>query len=196
MKKSILFSYLLLISITCFSQQITVRGKISDANGTGIPSVSILEKGTNNGTTTNSTGEYSFTVKPNSTLVISSVGYGATEIAVNGQTTVNATLTGASTNLSDVVVVAYGTQSRTTLTSSQTSINAESFKGQQVTRLDQALQGRATGVQVTNSSGAPGSDVRIRIRGANSINGGNDPLYVIDGYVGGDFNTINHAKFL
>jgi TonB-linked SusC/RagA family outer membrane protein len=89
------------------------------------------------------------------------------------------------------VVVGYGTQNKSDVTGSLASISPKEFAQQPVTRLDQVLQGRATGVQVTNAGGGPGGEVRIRIRGANSILGDNNPLYVVDGYVGADFTTIN-----
>src|SRR5690606_453177 len=113
------------------------------------------------------------------------------EIAIEGRTRIDVTLLEESNMLEDVVVVGYGTQRKTDLTGSLSSVSPKDFAHQPVTRVDQVLQGRATGVQVTNASGAPGGDTRIRIRGANSVLGNNDPLYVVDGFVGADFSTIN-----
>lgn len=93
--------------------------------------------------------------------------------------------------LEEVVVIGYGTVRKSDLTGSLSSVNDESFKAQKVTRIDQALQGRAAGVQISNTVGAPGGDVRIRVRGANSVLGDNSPLFVVDGFVGVDFNSIN-----
>ncbi len=181
----------LLVGIPAFSQSHIIKGKVTDTDGDPIPSATVTEKGTSNATTTNSNGDFSLRVKPGATLLISSVGYADKDLPLKGQTLVNIALTSTVKNLADVVVVAYGTQQRSQMTSAQSSVSNKDFEGQAVTRLDQALQGRASGVQVTNTSGAPGSDVRIRIRGANSIFGDNGPLYVIDGFVGGDFNVIS-----
>ncbi|MEP7142229.1 MAG: TonB-dependent receptor [Ferruginibacter sp.] len=174
-----------------FAQGKIISGKVTDSVGNPLQLVSVIEKGTSNGTSTDAKGYYKISVKPNATLVFSSVNHGTSEVNVSGKKEIDVELTSYALRLSDVVVVAYGTQQRAKMTSSQSSISSEDFKGQPVTRLDQALQGRAAGVQVTNSTGAPGGDVRIRIRGASSITGSNDPLYVVDGFVGGDFNTIN-----
>lgn len=181
----------ILIHATILAQTENVRGKVTDSTGVPIQLVSVIEKGTTNGTSTDVNGDFSINVNPGATLVFTSIGYGVSEIPLEGRHFVNVILSSSSTDLGRVVVVAYGVQRRITLTSSQSSVTPDDFKGQPVTRLDQALQGRSTGVQVTNTSGAPGSDVRIRIRGANSINGDNSPLYVIDGFIGGDFNVIN-----
>lgn len=181
----------LFVSVRTTAQSNTVKGTITNDNGSTLPAASVIEKGTSNGTTTDQNGNFTINVQPNAVLVISSIGYETVDFPINGQTVVTIALVPSGKNLTDVVVIAYGAQRRSTLTSSQSSISAKDFEGQPVTRLDQALQGRSTGVLVTNTSGAPGSDVRIRIRGANSINGDNGPLYVIDGFVGGDFNIIN-----
>lgn len=181
----------LFVGLHSFAQSSTVKGRVTDDNGAPLPAASIVEKGTTNGTTSDQNGDFTISVPSNATLIISLVGYANREFVLSGQTVVNVVLASAATDLTDVVVVAYGTQQKSKMTSSQSAVSSKDFEGQAVTRLDQALQGRVSGVQVTNSSGAPGSDVRIRIRGANSIFGDNGPLYVIDGFVGGDFNVIN-----
>ncbi|MFT4024183.1 MAG: SusC/RagA family TonB-linked outer membrane protein, partial [Flavihumibacter sp.] len=144
------------------------------------------------GTATDADGNFTLQAPDDKgTLVISYVGFETLEIPFTGDAPVKVTLKLADSKAENVVVVAYGTQQKAKMTSSQSSISADDFKGQPVSRVDQAIQGRASGVQVTNTTGAPGGDVRIRVRGANSINGNNDPLYVIDGFIGGNFNTIN-----
>lgn len=188
--KHLILTLGIFVSLCASAQKIPISGSIVDSSGAPIQAVTVLEKGTNNGTTTNADGKYSMNVERNAVLVISSVGYGISEIAVAGRAVVDITLSSSITSLSDVVVVAYGTQNRATLTSAQTTISTEDFRGQPVTRLDQVLQGRTSGVQVTSATGAPGADVRIRIRGVNSVNFNNSPLYVIDGFVGGNFNTL------
>lgn len=193
--KSIRVKYLFLLlaifftTIVCAQRQ-QISGTITDSLGAPVASASIIEKGTTNGTTSGDDGRFVLVVNPNARLIISSIGYATVEMPAtdNMRIVLNASAIEVGR---DVVVVAYGTQDRATMTSSQTSISSSEFRGQPVIRLDQALQGRAAGVQVTNTTGAPGGDVRIRIRGANSINGDNGPLYVIDGFVGGDFNVIN-----
>lgn len=181
----------LLASLPAFSQSHIINGKVTGSNGEPVASATVVEKGTSNVTTTNNKGDFTLTVQPNATLLVSSVGFEDMEVSLKGQIVVSIILASTAKSLADVVVVAYGTQQKSKMTSSQSSVSSRDFEGQAVSRLDQALQGRASGVQVTNTSGAPGSDVRIRIRGANSIFGDNGPLYVIDGFVGGDFNVIN-----
>jgi TonB-linked SusC/RagA family outer membrane protein len=95
------------------------------------------------------------------------------------------------TSLQEIIVVGYGTQKKENLAGAYSSVSSKDFEQQPVTRVDQVLQGRVAGVQVINAGGAPGGDVRIRVRGANSLAGDNNPLYVVDGFVGGDFNIIN-----
>ena len=144
------------------------------------------------GVVTNENGEYTITVPAgNAILIVSSIGYNKEEIPVSGKKEVSVTLQPSASNMNELVVVGYGEQKRGALTNSITSVSAAAFKDQPVNRLDQVLQGRAAGVQVTNAAGSPGGSVRIRIRGANSINGDNGPLYVVDGFVGAEFFSIN-----
>lgn len=172
-------------------QKKRITGTIADTNGDAIIGANIVEIGTSNGTVTDANGHFSLEVADNAQVRISYIGYNEQVINTTGQSEFQIVLSEDTQALSEVVVVAYGEQRRSTLTNAQSSISSEAFAAQPVMRLDQALQGRAAGVQVTNASGAPGGDVRIRIRGANSVTGNNNPLYVIDGFVGGDFNTIN-----
>lgn len=170
----------------------TVSGTVTNELAESLPGASIVLKGTTTGTVTDANGKYTLSIPDaGGTLVISFIGYTTVEETINGRTVIDVALQPDVASLGEVVVVGYGTQKKADLTSSISSVNERDFKDQPVTRLDQVLQGRATGVQVTNSGGAPGGDVRIRVRGANSLSGDNDPLYVIDGFVGGDFNIIN-----
>lgn len=173
------------------SRQSTVSGQVTAADGTALSGVSVQVRGSGAGTVTDENGRYSLQAGTDAVLVFSYVGYSTQEITVGNQTTINVQLEADLAALDEVVVVGYGTQRRTELTGSVATISPTEFEEQPVTRVDQVLQGRATGVQVTNASGAPGSDARIRIRGANSVLGDNNPLYVVDGFVGVDFNTIN-----
>ncbi len=173
-------------------QKKRITGTVIDVSDEPIIGANILEVGTTgNGTVTDADGKFSLEVAPNAQIRISYIGYDEQVINTSGQNNLRIVLNEDAKTLNEVVVVAYGEQKRSTLTNAQTSISSESFASQPVTRLDQALQGRAAGVQVTNATGAPGGEVRIRIRGANSLTGNNDPLYVIDGFVGGNFNLVN-----
>jgi TonB-linked SusC/RagA family outer membrane protein len=170
----------------------TISGKVADEGGAGLPGVSVVLKGTQTGTITGATGEYAILIPDRSAvLIFSFVGYVPQEVPVGNLSVLNLTMKVDTKTLEEVVVVGYGTQKRRDVTSAVSSLSEDDFKGQPVTRVDQVLQGRVPGVQVTNSGGAPGGEVRIRVRGANSLSGDNDPLYVVDGYVGADFTTIN-----
>ncbi|MFD0796590.1 SusC/RagA family TonB-linked outer membrane protein [Maribacter chungangensis] len=176
-------------SLVAWSQQ-TVTGNVSDNEGP-LPGASIVVKGTTQGTTTDFDGNYTISVAPGSTLVFSYIGYSAKEIAVGNQSTVNAILE-SDNKLDEVVVIGYGTTTKKDLTGSVSSVSSEDITQIPASRVDQVLQGRAAGVQVTQSSGAPGAGTAIRVRGGNSITGSNEPLFVIDGIVvGTNFNLNN-----
>ncbi|MBC8152028.1 MAG: TonB-dependent receptor [Bacteroidetes bacterium] len=162
---------------------ITVSGRVTDENAGGLPGVSVVVKGINRGANTDAGGNFTISVPDlNAVLVFSFVGYQKREIPVGSQTQINVTLTPDDQTLNEVVVVGYGTVKKSDLTGSVSSINADQIKKTVNTSLDQALAGRAAGVQVTQASGQPGGAVSIRIRGGNSVNGGNEPLYVVDGF--------------
>lgn len=172
--------------------ELQVKGKITNEKGEPLPGVTIQIKGTAKGVVTNERGEYVIAVPDgNAILVISSLGYNKVEIPLNGKRELSLALQPSASNINELVVVGYGEQKKGSLTNAISSITAKDFQDAPVNRLDQVLQGRATGVQVTNSAGSPGGSVRIRIRGSNSINGSNDPLYVVDGFVGAEFFAIN-----
>jgi TonB-dependent starch-binding outer membrane protein SusC len=172
--------------------ELRISGNIVDEKGDALPGVSVLEKGTSNGTTSDGSGHFALNVLDgNSILTFSFIGYTTQEVAVAGKTELAITLQPDVRSLDEVVVIGYGVQKKADITGALTSISPKEFAGQPVTRLDQILQGRAAGVQVSNVGGAPGGAVRIRVRGANSILGDNNPLYVVDGYIGADFTTIN-----
>jgi TonB-dependent starch-binding outer membrane protein SusC len=173
---------------------ITVTGRVTSESGEGLAGASVVLKGSSIGATTNPSGIYSLSLPDdsgNGILVFSYIGYIIREVPLQGRTEVNISMALDTKLLSEMVVVGYGTQRKTDVTGALSSISTKEFEQQPVTRVDQILQGRAAGVQVTNAGGAPGGEVRIRIRGANSIFGDNSPLYVVDGYVGADFTTIN-----
>ena len=176
---------LLLLMLTCISsfaqQKVSVTGTVIDYEGEPIIGASVVVKGTTNGTSTDVDGKYSLNVAKDDVLVFSFVGLKSQEIAVNGRKVINVSMLSSSVNLDDVVVVAYGTQSKRTLTTSVSSVKAEALKDAPVNSIDQALQGRATGVSMTTPSAGVGEAPVIRIRGVASITSGTQPLYVIDG---------------
>ena len=174
----------LLISVLSMSMraQTTVSGTVLDSNGEPLIGVTVLEKGTSSGSSTNLDGEYTIKVKGSkSTLVFSYVGMDTQEVAVNGRSKIDVTMKSSSVALDEIVVVGYGTQKKSDLTGSVASLTEEQMKQTIVTNADQMLQGKVAGVQVTQNSGAPGGATSIRIRGASSLNSSNEPLYVIDG---------------
>lgn len=171
---------------------ITVKGKVLGDKGEPLPGVTIQVKGTSRGVMSDANGEYAIEVpEGNVVLVVSSIGYNRREIALEGKTELNITMEASASKMAELVVIGYGEQKKGSLTSAISSLSAKDFEAQPVSRLDQVLQGRVTGVQVTNSAGSPGGAVRIRIRGGNSINGDNGPLYVVDGFIGAEFFSIN-----
>lgn len=175
------------------SLQQSIQGKVNDKNGQPLPGANILIKGTRNGTQTDFDGNFSLEIaNEKAVLVVSYLGFKTKEILVGKRTNIVITLEDDASSLDEVVVVGYGTVRKGDLTGSVGSIKATEITKQSTPRIDQALQGRIAGVQVSTTSGAPGSGSSIRIRGGNSINAGNEPLFVIDGFIGGgDLNTIN-----
>lgn len=160
-----------------------VSGKVTDENGAELPGVNVVVKGTQRGTTTDSNGEYKLSVPDQKAVVVFSfVGYETTELVVGNMTKLDVSLRVNIKALGEVIVVGYGTQQRKDITGSLSSIKAEEIQKAVVPSVDQALQGRTPGLFVANSSGGtPGAAPRVRIRGSNSVNSGNEPLYVVDG---------------
>jgi TonB-linked SusC/RagA family outer membrane protein len=164
-------------------QQKTVSGKVTDSKGLALPGVTVLIKGTSNGTVTNNEGTYSLNnVSEAAIMVFSFVGMHTQEIIVGSQSNINVFLEEETIGLEEVVAIGYGTVKKSDLTGSVSAVKMEDFKKMPMASLDQGIQGRAAGVQVTNTSGAPGGQVSIRIRGGNSLSSSNEPLYVIDGF--------------
>lgn len=175
--------FLLFITQLALAQSRTVNGRVTDANGVGLPLVTVAVKGQNTVVTTNENGQFAINVPAGSTtLVFSSVGFAAQEIAVSGRSDISVSLqTSASNNLNEVVVVAYGTRRRGDLTGSVTSVSARDFQKGFIPSPEQLLQGKVAGLQITSGGGSAGGGSRIRIRGGASLNASNDPLIVIDG---------------
>nr|WP_295925084.1 TonB-dependent receptor [uncultured Dyadobacter sp.] len=188
----LLLSCLLWHSLCLSAFAAPVRGRVTSEKNEPLIGVNVIVKGTSTGTSTDAEGRFSLSAPDGGgTLIFSFIGYVSKEVEIGNQSEINVQLAADTKILNEVVVVGYGTQRKSDVTGSLTSITTDQFREQPVNRLDQILQGRASGVQVTSASGSPGGDVRIRIRGANSINSDNSPLYVVDGFVGADFNNIN-----
>lgn len=165
------------------STSFKVTGNVKDANGESVIGASVLVKGTTNGTITDFDGNFTLDVEPNSTLVISYIGFSAQEITVSkNNMNLQIVLKEDSELIDEVVVIGYGTVRKADLAGSVAVMDNKSFKDQPITQISDALQGRVSGVQVENS-GVPGGEVKIRVRGSNSVNLSNEPLYVVDGIV-------------
>ena len=172
----------LLLSAAVSFAQVKVSGSVKEATGEVIAGAAVQLKGS--ATTyalTDALGNYKITVPSDGVLVVSCLGYLPTEVAVNGRTVVDVILTPDSEKLEDVVVVAYGTVSKESLTGSVTTLKSDEIASAPVTSVDKMLAGKLAGVTVTSGSGQPGSTSTIRVRGTSSISAGNEPLWVIDG---------------
>ena len=190
-KCSLLGLFLAGMGVPLVYAQQTVTGQITDETGAAIPGANVLIQGTTVGSVADVEGNYRISASSDDVLVFSFVGYLTQTKEVGNQTTINVTMEPDVQSLEEVVVVGYGTQKKSDVTGALASVSPEDFEAQPITRIDQALEGRAAGVSVVQTSGAPGAGYKIRIRGANSISGNNSPLYVVDGLVVGDINSLN-----
>jgi TonB-linked SusC/RagA family outer membrane protein len=173
---------LLLCSIFAFAQDKVVSGRVTDANGNGIGKVTVQARGARAATSTNDDGSFSLRVPQNTTaLIFTSVGFDRQEVNLNDQATLNVRLNAAATNLSEVVVVGYGTQRKKDVTGSITKVDGAKLANVPTASFESALAGKAAGVQVIPSNGMAGSGAVVRIRGAASVSLSTEPLYVIDG---------------
>jgi TonB-linked SusC/RagA family outer membrane protein len=184
MRRLLYFFLFMILCLSTYAQERVVQGRITDLqSGVPLPGVSVTLKGSNVGVTTNEEGAFSLSVPPGRrTLVISSVGYGTKEVPITTETNLTITLSTATTDLGEVVVVAYGTQRRESMTGSVSTIGAKQLENRLVTNISQVLAGTVPGVSATAGSGQPGSSASVRVRGFGSINHGASPLYVVDGF--------------
>ena len=175
----------LLLCVCCSilsAQERTIRGKVTDANREALIGVNIQVKNTTKGTVTEIDGSYELEgVAPTDVLVVTYTGMLRQELRVGNRTTIDVIMNEDANQLDEVIVVGYGTTRRRDVMSSISSVSAEEVSRMPVASIDQAIQGRAAGVQVIKNTGAPGGGVSIRVRGTGSINGNQEPLYVIDG---------------
>ncbi|WP_210419464.1 TonB-dependent receptor [Pedobacter sp. KBS0701] len=179
-----IFIVILLFSLSVAAQEITVSGRVTDKAGGALPGVSVSQLSTTKGATTNQDGVYKISVPPGAILKFSSLGFVAQLITVNNKKVIDVQLKADVKNLDEVVVqVGYSTMRKSDLTGAVSSIGSDVFANSVVTTLDQALQGRIAGLQSTMNSGVPGGGSSVQIRGVNSINSTNEPIYVIDGVI-------------
>lgn len=193
--KGVVWMFCTMSFLVSFAQNRKISGSITDENGGALPGATITVKRTEIATKTDVNGAFTLTLPNNSNIiVVSYVGMETQEINVSGKSTIAITLKSNASNLTDVVVVGYGTRKRGEVSSSISSVSAKDIKDLPVSGMDQALQGKVSGVTVTNNSGQPGGGVSIKVRGVTTINS-NDPLIVIDGvpFVSNTKNSTGYA---
>ncbi|MFT7031768.1 MAG: TonB-linked SusC/RagA family outer membrane protein [Cyclobacteriaceae bacterium] len=177
-----------------FSQDLTVKGKVTDSNGEGMPFTNVVIKGTTNGTTSNLDGYYSMSnLSAEDILLYSSIGFVPQEVIVGSQSVIDISLLEDVTSLEEVVVIGYGTTSEKELTGSVSVVKGEAIEKLNPTRIEQALQGQTPGVEISSQSGSPGGSFNIRIRGV-STNGDNKPLILVDGVVYENLGSLNPSS--
>jgi TonB-linked SusC/RagA family outer membrane protein len=182
MKHILTLFFLTLYSFISIGQEVTVSGTVTDESDQPLPGVNIMIVGTTSGTTTDLDGNYKLSVNSDAALRYSFIGYKSITESVNGRSTINLKLEPDFESLSEVVVVGYGTSTKKELTGATSQVKAEKITERQVPRLDQALQGAVSGVNISTNSGAPGGSSNIRIRGI-TTNGDNNPLIIVDGVI-------------
>ncbi|WP_421889640.1 SusC/RagA family TonB-linked outer membrane protein [Marinoscillum sp.] len=195
---TVIFQFLLCLCLVLFgssamAQDHKVSGAVKDAEtGEALPGATVLQKGTTNGTVTDVEGRYTLNVDEGAVLVISFVGYQNLEFTVGAQAVIDANLVLDVSGLQEVVVVGYGTQKKALNTGANLRVDGENIQKLSTTNALQGLQGQTPGVQLSSSSGQPGSGMRVVIRGAGSLSG-TGPLYVVDGVLTGDISYLNPA---
>ncbi|QGY48162.1 SusC/RagA family TonB-linked outer membrane protein [Maribellus comscasis] len=174
-------------------QQKAVSGKVSDSSGAPLPGVTVVVKETTNGTVTNASGEYALAnVSGEAILQFSFIGMRTQEVIVGTQTQIDVVMEEESIGIEEVVAIGYGTVRKSDLTGSVGSVNGDEIASVPTANAMQSLAGRTPGVYVMQNAGGPGADMQVQIRGSNSIQGSNEPLYVVDGFLfTGSLNMIN-----
>lgn len=182
--RALLVFAMLVVSLAAYSQNITVNGKVTDAQtGEAMIGLNVVIKGTARGVITDIDGNYTITnCPPDAVLVFSYVGYEPTEISVQGRTVIDATVTPSSSLLDEVVVIGYGTAARRDITGSVASVKGKDLVKIPVATAAEALTGKMAGVQVVTTEGSPDAEINIRVRGGGSITQDNSPLYIVDGF--------------
>ena len=188
--KNVLLSGLLMFSTLVMSAQVAVKGVVTSGDD-GLPMVgaTVFEKGSLNGTITDPDGNYSISVKnDNAILVFSSIGFKTTEVRVDGKSVIDITLEEDSQLIDEVIVMGYSSKTRGEITSAVTTVSAEKLKDVVSNNIGDMLQGKVAGVTVVKDSGRPGASPSIRIRGTSSLHASQEPLYVVDGIIGGSYD--------
>ncbi|WP_316766196.1 TonB-dependent receptor [Pedobacter frigiditerrae] len=191
----ILLIFSLFFSLSLSAQEIDVSGKVtSKSDGLPLPGVSVKVQGTNTGVATDQNGQFRIKVpKAGSILEFSQIGMATQTFTVNSQQPINIAMSDSQADLSEVVVVGYGTQKKSVVTGAISQVKASDLENMPVNRIEQSLQGRTAGLTITTSSGQPGDGATLRIRGTTSINN-SDALYIVDGVqVGGGIDYLNQA---
>jgi TonB-linked SusC/RagA family outer membrane protein len=177
-----LLVFLLLFGLWSMAQEIQIKGKVTNAeDGSNLPGVNVLVKGTSQGVVTDVEGVFSIKADANATLVFSYVGMTSAEVAVNGQTQINVSMQMEATGLQEVVVLAYGSKPKEAVTGSVDVVGSDNIENVPITSVDKILKGYASGVFTTSASGQPGSSATVQIRGIGSMGAGTSPLYIVDG---------------
>ena len=178
-----LFSVLFLaVGLSAAAQNITVKGTVTDAQtGDPVPGAAVVVSGTATGVVTEFDGTYSITVASDGVLIFSSIGYETMQVPVQGKKNLNVELSPSAEFIDETIVVAYGTAKKSSYSGSATMVRSEELAQKPVSSVEQALQGKVAGLQVSTASGQPGAATTFRIRGTGSLNASSDPLYVIDG---------------
>lgn len=184
----------ILFSAYGYAQNASISGKVVDETGMPIPGATIVLKGTSTSVATDFDGKFQIDAPKNGVLLVSFIGNKTSEVAINGQSSVQVKMYSSSEDLNEVVVVGYGTQKKALVTGAISGVKASELKDLPITRVEQSLQGRVSGVTIASNAGQPGSSSTIRIRGITSI-GNNDPLWVVDGVVvdNGGIGFLNQA---
>ncbi|MFA6335136.1 MAG: TonB-dependent receptor [Bacteroidales bacterium] len=190
-KRMALAAVLCVLWAPVMAQPVLVSGKVSDDLKNPVSGANVIIKGTQTGTSTDSDGFFKLQADKNSTLVFSFIGMKDKEEAVNGRNIINVVMENTVIDLSELVVIGYGTSRKRDMTTAISVVSTKDFSERPITNVAQAIQGKAAGVQVVLPSGKPGGEAFIRVRGATSVLAGNEPLYVIDGVPTTSMQTVN-----
>ncbi|MGD9991789.1 MAG: SusC/RagA family TonB-linked outer membrane protein [Salinivirgaceae bacterium] len=190
MQKIILFILVICFSLIGYTQERQLSGTVTDSEGVGIPGVTVVLKGTTIGTITDINGKYSIKADQG-TLVFSFIGFITQEVEIGDQSVISVELISDIKGLDEVVVIGYGTQRKKDLTTAVSIVGQDEIKERPMVSAAEALQGKAAGVQVIQPSGKPGVALSVRVRGATSVEAGNEPLYVVDGLPTTDIKGID-----
>jgi len=191
MKRKLTLIVVLLLTGCAFAfAQTTVSGTVKDDQGGTLPGVTVAIKGTNTAVATDVNGKYSISAPGNATLIFSFIGLNSQEISVNNRSVIDVAMTSGNKQLNEIVVVGYGTQKKSDITSAIATVSVKDVSSRPIVSPEEALIGKAPGVQVSIPSSEPGHDLSVRVRGAGSVNGV-EPLYVVDGLLASDIKTLD-----